>query len=125
MKKIVWVLGGLLLLALILPVAAKPAVVVTDEGCNFWTDYGHVTASSIQVFTMNENEIGMISCKGVLPYPPLFPKEAVVNKKVICGYVNTETGMFYFTQDARMVITPGGQVSVTCNFVPPLSSIPS
>jgi hypothetical protein len=124
MKKIVWVLGGLLL-ALILPVAAKPAVVVTDEGCNFWTDYGHVTASSIQVFTMNENEIGMISCKGVLPYPPLFPKEAVVNKKVICGYVNTETGMFYFTQDARMVITPGGQVSVTCNFVPPLSSIPS
>jgi hypothetical protein len=110
MKKLAIGIGMLLLLAIVMPAVAAPAVVNKNVDCNLIDAEGHiftVADSGREVGTSSNNANSMIVCKAQLdPLTQLFPDKAVKWDFASTG-IYCSTG-FGITEDYQAVITPSG-----------------
>jgi hypothetical protein len=117
MKKLAFGIGVLLLLAIVLPAMAAPAQVVKDVDCKVPNAVGGLIATTgKEVATSSGNS--MIVCKAQLnPLTDVFPAKAVKWDFASLG-LKCWTG-FGLTENWQAVITPSGQVSMTCHYKTP------
>ena len=117
MKKIAIGLGVLLLLAIVLPTMAAPAVIKKDIFCVIPAPEGPVVETTgIAVAASDNSGNSMIVCKAQLdPIINPWPLKAVKLDFESLGGVLCYTG-FDSTENWQAVITPSGQATLTCHF---------
>ena len=112
MKKLAFGIGVLLLLAIVLPTMAAPAELEKDISCNLLDAAGDYTIQGTGNMFSTSSGNSILVCKAQLTGN--FPVKAVIwdnaNTGRSCG---TKLGI---TEDFQEVITPSGQISMTCHF---------
>jgi hypothetical protein len=107
MKKIALGLGVLLLLAIVLPAMAAPAEVVKDVSCNLLNVEKNIIPGTCRIVFLPNGDVNLVGKGQLNPLTDLFPAKAVK-----WNFANT--GWEWCGNDWQEVITPSGQVSLTC-----------
>jgi hypothetical protein len=115
MKKLVFGIGMLLLLAMVMPAVAVPAVVQKDIPCGLWdTDANYIAGTGHIVMTSSGNA-NLVCTAQLDPLVNTFPEKAVK-----WDFESTGGGLcgcgLGLTEDWQGVVTPSGQVSLSCHY---------
>ncbi len=122
MKKIAILLTLLTVLALgaLSASAQGPAVVIKDGLCLVPDENGNptvFTTESHAVYSNDKNKNSKITCHAKLPAGATPPKKTLHWDSSNTNIIGCSTG-FGFTQDWKAVVTPSGNVKLTCHINP-------
>lgn len=100
--------------------AQDGAVVIKDTSCTVLDIYANAfdMYDTVKVTTPSQNNNRNVSCHGDLPDGSDLPPNAVVYNFTNTGWkccVNTD-GVWLATENWHVVITPSGNVSLTCHY---------
>jgi hypothetical protein len=110
------------LLVSAMAVVAESATIIKDVGCGLLDADGNImfVSDMIAVGTESKNGNAMLNCKGELPDGSTLPDKAVKWDYESTGLMcNT---LFGITDQWQAVVTPSGQVSLSCHYKNPEAS---